>query len=560
MLLGGEHFLVTVLAKLTQVGFLSGKDVTHGRFSGYVLNIAAGEGVVTAKDIGLFVGESSHHRLPDLATGACLGGVEFHLEDEAAGEGLVAEVPGKIGGGNQDTVQILNGVKADVLDGVHHLVHAVLGILHTLGEDGVGLVEKENRGILFLAAHTAVRVEYALDNLLGIANPLALELGHIHGKNVTAGAAGKLIYTCGLTAAGAPCEEDGKALAHSHLGETFLHVLEVGRFKERCQTIHLLSLALVVEKILRHDAGGGNQVLVLGVLSLFQSNLREESRSDFLGESKGISVLESFLAAKGDKAVLLDAGALVGDGTTDKLVVLHKLRKVENAVDGSAFVAEGNPAVAQIEEETLLAVVGVLHHPALLDLAAEEQVLVVIYQLLHQLKEAFGVDMVILVVGDEQAEPGEKSIGRQSSHRERLEGLVLLDSLQGFAGDKEEVAPATAGGMIDDTMPFHFFQSAVKANELNVGTAHEAGKVVGVATVVDVVFHDIRQQDSRIIGNTEGFGNRLEVFVQLFKDTFTQAAFVYGLIDVIEACSKAGEFDVPPEKDLFSLFSSSHNS
>ena len=161
---------------------------------------------------------------------------------------MLAKV-GVITEGERDEIlKGLDGIEADVLYGVHHLVDAVAGALEALCKDGIRLVEEEDRGLGPLAAHLRIGVEHAFHYLLGVPDPLALELGHVHREDVSAGAAGELVYAGGLSGAGTSGEKNGEALAHAHLLETLLDPFEVRILEEAGQALHLLGLFRIVEE------------------------------------------------------------------------------------------------------------------------------------------------------------------------------------------------------------------------------------------------------------------------------------------------------------------------
>ena len=100
---------------------------------------------------------------------------EVHLEDEAALERRV-EVAGEVGGGDHDALERLHLLKDDVLDAVLHLVHSAGRTFHPHSEDGVGLVEEEDRSYLAVTDERFVLIEERADVFLTVTDPLALEL------------------------------------------------------------------------------------------------------------------------------------------------------------------------------------------------------------------------------------------------------------------------------------------------------------------------------------------------------------------------------------------------
>ena len=117
--------------------------------------------------------------------------VELYLEEETAFESLV-QILGQVGGGYQDTVQILYLLKDDVLHGIVHFVHRMLDVLRTLVDDGISFVEEEDRHDFRLFANFTIVVEDGLDVFFAFAHPFVTQTGNVHLHDVSTGLTGYL--------------------------------------------------------------------------------------------------------------------------------------------------------------------------------------------------------------------------------------------------------------------------------------------------------------------------------------------------------------------------------
>ena len=512
---------------------MAGEDVADGGLAGDVLDVAAAEVVAGGEGEGVRVGEVVQHRLPDFRAGLERRLLELHLEDEAAGEGVVAEVRREVRRRDEDAVQVLQLLEDDVLDGVHHLVHAPFRVLQALGEDGVGLVEEEDGRQLVRAAHLAVGREDALDDFLGIAHPLALELGHVHGEDGAAGAAGELVGAGGLAAAGAAGEQDREALPHPHLFQPLLDAGEVGGFQQGGQPLHLLGDLAVVEELPDLDVRGRDEIPVAGGLGLGEDDLREEGLLDAVGEGQLLGVLEGVVTAEDDEAGLLDVRPPVGDGALQALVVLHKVGQGQQLVDGEVRLAEGDEPIAEGVEDAALGVREPLVVQGGLRLAAEFQLLVLVHQLVEVLEQALRVDVVPEILREHEADAGEELLGDEAGALQRLEFRVLLDGPDRFAA--HHVAIAAVAAMDDDAQILQLPERFAKAQELDVRAPDVVGQVVVVAAVARVVLQDGGQQHGGAVPDGEALAHAPDVLLQLAGIVFGEAFGVHLLVDAVQA-------------------------
>ena len=141
------------------------QDGVDRELPGDVLHLAAAEVVGRCEVGALGRGEGGEHRVPDLLPDGRVRPLETDLVEEASLEGRV-EVLGQVGRGDQDPVQGFHLLQDDVLDAVLHLVDGVFRPIHPLPEDGVRLVEEQDRGDFRALNQKPVPVEHGLDVLL----------------------------------------------------------------------------------------------------------------------------------------------------------------------------------------------------------------------------------------------------------------------------------------------------------------------------------------------------------------------------------------------------------
>ena len=224
------------------------QDGVDRELPGYVLHLAATE-VVGRCEIGaLGRGEGGEHRMPDLLPDGCVGPIETDLVEEAAFEGRV-EILGQVGRGDQDPVQGLHLLQDDVLDAVLHLVDGVFRPIHPLSENGVRLIEEQDRGDFRALNLQPVPVEHGLDVLLGVADPLAFDLRDMDGQDTPSGLPGELVNRFGLPGSRIAIEQAGESAPVTALLHPFPDFLvAIGR-QERPELSHLHPIAIGVEEV-----------------------------------------------------------------------------------------------------------------------------------------------------------------------------------------------------------------------------------------------------------------------------------------------------------------------
>ena len=161
------------------------------------------------------------HGTPNLGLHVGIWLVELNLVEESTLKSLV-EIAREVGGGNEDTIEVFNLLKNDVLHGVVHLVNGVLNVLCTLVDDGIGLIEEQNGHHLACLAKPTITGEHLLDVLLALPDPFVTQTSDVHLHKVTPRLTGNLEDSLGLSSARCTIEQAGKALAHTLFFESLL--------------------------------------------------------------------------------------------------------------------------------------------------------------------------------------------------------------------------------------------------------------------------------------------------------------------------------------------------
>ena len=131
---------------------LSREDIVHSALTCNVLYLTSREVKVRSQLMGILNTNVLQHGTPNLGLHVGIWLVELNLVEESTLKSLV-EIAREVGGGNEDTIEVFNLLKNDVLHGVVHLVNGVLNVLCTLVDDGIGLIE-ERMGITSLFLHS----------------------------------------------------------------------------------------------------------------------------------------------------------------------------------------------------------------------------------------------------------------------------------------------------------------------------------------------------------------------------------------------------------------------
>ena len=151
---------------------------------------------------------------------------ELYFIEEPAVKSTI-QILRKVGGRDEDAVEVLHLLQQDILHRVLHLIHRVLHVRHTHAEQGVRFIEEENRCLITLFANPAVTREDLLHVLLALADKLIAHLGHIYLHDIAPCFTGYLQN--GLRLAGSRCtiEKARKTFAHSVRLQALLHLPEL---------------------------------------------------------------------------------------------------------------------------------------------------------------------------------------------------------------------------------------------------------------------------------------------------------------------------------------------
>ena len=93
----------------------------------------------------------------------------------------------QVGGADHDSLDGLHLLQKDVLECVQHLGGRAIDVLHSLTEDGISLIEEEDRHFLLALAEVSVDAEDPAYGLLAVTDPLALELSHVNAEDIPSG-------------------------------------------------------------------------------------------------------------------------------------------------------------------------------------------------------------------------------------------------------------------------------------------------------------------------------------------------------------------------------------
>ena len=109
---------------------------------------------------------------------------ELHFIKETTLESLV-HILGKIGCGNKNAIKLLYLLKNDILDIVLQFIHSLLCTHHTLTDDGICLIEEQNRSLCRLFHHLSVIIKDTLDVLFALPYPHTLDIRDVNLYKVT---------------------------------------------------------------------------------------------------------------------------------------------------------------------------------------------------------------------------------------------------------------------------------------------------------------------------------------------------------------------------------------
>ena len=530
-----QDFFLAVGLQHREGGLITGKHVFDSALAGNVLDIATGEGELVGQRRGVFLGKGRNHGLPDFRTGVLLWEFELHLEDEAALESGV-QIGQQVGGGNEDTFDVLHLFQDDVLDGVVHLVHTLLHVLDSLGEDGVCFVEKKDGSLLAALAERAVHLEDTTDRFFTVTDPLTLELGHVHAEDVTPAPTGQFIHTGRLAGAGSAVEDGVEAFAHTGGQQALLDLLEVLVVKEILQTGHLSILRFIEEEFLGLDGFGRDDIPVTDSLFRGQFHLAEEVVFHLIRDGQGIRVHESVLDGKADQTAALERRILIGKVAFDTLVILHKLGEVSEGVDFYGLVPEGYITVTEIEEHTAFRIGTVRVQRGTKDLLAEVEMVVVAHHIVQFFQETVLVDSIVAVSPEELTEAGEQLLRGESAHLHGLEFGIVLHCLERFwSHSVAEMVPVTAANL-DDAGLIHFTKVFMVTNELNVGATEEVSEILVIHQIIGSGFlQDTCQQNGAVVPYIIMASDIINVAFQLLDSLGRKAMAVDLSEDTVQA-------------------------
>ena len=407
------------------------------------------------------------------------------------------------------------------------------------------------------AAHLPVGREHALDNLLGIAHPLRPELGHVHGEDGAAGAAGELVGPRGLAAAGAAGEQDREALPHARLLQPLLHAREIGGLQQRAEPLHLLGHLPVVEELAGLDRPGRDEIPVLDGLGLRERHFREEGLLDVVDQGQLLGVLEPLVAAEGDEPEPLEVRPSIADGAPQALLVFDVVGQGQQLVDREVLLAVGNVPVAQRVEEALLRVRNPVVGQGGLRLPAEFQLQVVFRELGEVVEQAFRVDVVPEVVRNQETDAGEDLLRAQAGVLHRLEVRVLFDGPNRLPAHHIAVSPAVPA--LDDAQVLHLPEGFAEAQELDVRAPDVVRQVIVVTAVPGVVLQDGGQQHGGALSDGKALAHAPDVLVQVVFVFFGEPFRVHLLVNAVQAGRQPRDRQGPGAPVLLvHLFSPAH--
>ena len=224
------------------------------------------------------------HRAPNLGLHLGVRLVELHLVNETALEGRI-EVTRQVRGGNENTVEVLHFLQNNVLHSIVHFLHlrTVTPYFAALAEDGVGLVEEQDRHNLTPLTEIAVAVEHLFDILLALAHELVAQTRNIHLHKVATGLTCYLQNGLGLACTRCAIEQTGKALAHTLLLKSLLDGRQVIGAEQTAQSLYLLLLRLVEEQRFLLDILMVYKVAVAGLTHSHRCDGRKARKKSVLG-------------------------------------------------------------------------------------------------------------------------------------------------------------------------------------------------------------------------------------------------------------------------------------
>ncbi len=142
-----ELFLTAEFFQIIQRITLPGKDPVHSNLPHHIVDFTTGKIVVLGKEHCVIFIETVQLVHPDMFLGLNAGSLELYLEKEAPLKCRI-QAAFKVSCGDEYPLLLLHLLQNDVLDGVLRLVHTAMLIFQTLAENGIRLIEKQNRKIL----------------------------------------------------------------------------------------------------------------------------------------------------------------------------------------------------------------------------------------------------------------------------------------------------------------------------------------------------------------------------------------------------------------------------
>ena len=150
------------------------------------------------------------------------------------------QILGEVCRGYHDSVQFLHFLKNDVLDGIAHTVHMLLGTFHPSSEYCVGFIEKQNRSFAASMYHPPVVLEHPPCVLLGLSDIAVHQRCHINLNQFSVALLRKLVYSFGLSSAWSAIKQTCEPLTHSissHSGLQFIILVFLKNPGQHCDVL-----------------------------------------------------------------------------------------------------------------------------------------------------------------------------------------------------------------------------------------------------------------------------------------------------------------------------------